>query len=149
MANVQPQPSSPAELIARASQDGRSGLQYLSLSRYASSPHGMLAWHGLPELLEQLRHRFDLVVLDSPPVLAVSDALQLGPLADEVVTMIDWRKTPRPAVVAAIRALRRAGMPVSGAVLSKVDLRRYEKASAGNVPFLRYDRRYHKALTGV
>ena len=142
-------PSSPTELIASAGQDERSGLRYLPLSRYASSPHGMLGWHGLPELLDELRDRYDLIVLDAPPVLAVSDAVQLGPMADEVVAMIDWRKTPRPAVVAAIRALRRAGMPVSGAVMSKVDLRRYEKASAGNVPFLRYDRRYHKALTGV
>lgn len=146
---VSVRPSSPAELIASAGQDERSGLRYLPLSHYASSPHGMLGWHGLPELLDQLRDRYDLIILDAPPVLAVSDAVQLGPLADEVVAMIDWRKTPRPAVVAAIRALRRAGMPVSGAVMSKVDLRRYEKASAGNVPFLRYDRRYHKALTGV
>lgn len=142
-------PYSPAELIARARIDERSGLRFLPLSRYMSNQHGLIAWPGLSEVLARLRTEYDLIVLDTPPVLAVSDVLQIGPLAERVLLMIDWRRTPRPSVVAAMRALQRAGFPASGAVMTKVDLRRYAKASAGNVPYLKYDRRYHRALTGA
>ncbi len=140
---------SPASLIARACRDERSGLRFLPLSRYVSSSHGMLAWPGLSEMLVLLRTQYDLIVLDTPPVLAVSDVLQLGPLAERVLLMIDWRKAHRPAVIASVRALQRAGLPASGAVMTKVDLRRYAKASSGNVPYLRNDRRYRRALTGA
>ena len=136
----------PADLIAGAHFDVRSGLRFLALSRHVSNPHGLLAWPGLPELMAQLRRQYDLIIVDTPPVLAVPDVLQFGPLAKRVLLMIDWRKTPRSAVVAATRALRYAGLSPVGAVMTKVDLRRYAKASSGNVPYVRYDRRYHKAL---
>ncbi len=139
-------PHSPADLIAGAHSDDRSGLRFLALSRHVSNPHGLLAWPGLPDLIAQLRRQYDLVVLDTPPVLAVPDVLQFGPLAKRVLLMIDWRKTPRSAVVAATRALRYAGLPPIGAVMTKVDLRRYAKASSGNIPHIHYDHRYHKAL---
>lgn len=134
---------SPAAVIARASVDARSGMRFLPLPHYVPNPRGVLAWPGLPNLLEELRAQYDLIVLDTPPVLAVSDVLQLGPLADQVLMVIDWRGTPRPAVAAAVRVLQRSGMPATGAVISKVNLRRYAKAGPSDMPYLKHYRGYH------
>ncbi|MBV8458826.1 MAG: hypothetical protein JO122_19700 [Acetobacteraceae bacterium] len=125
-----------AQLIASASIDARSGLRFLPLGRFVTNPRGILAWPGLPGglpgMLEELRAQCDLILLDTPPVLVVSDVLQLGPLADQVVLMINWRETPRLAVLAAMRVLERARMPATGVVMSKVELRRYGRLSLGD-----------------
>jgi uncharacterized protein involved in exopolysaccharide biosynthesis len=138
-----------AEIMRQAGVDERSGLRYLSLGDYVSNPHGLLAWPGLPAAVAYLRSRYDLILLDTPPVLAVSDALKLGGLADKVLFMIDWTETPRQAVAAAVRALQRAQVTVAGAVLSKVDLRRYARASRGDGFYLREYTQYHQAIDRV
>ncbi len=134
---------SPAAAIAGARVDARSGMRFLPLTRSVANPRGALASPGLPGLLEELRAQYDLIVLDTPPVLAVSDVLQLGPLADQVLMVINWRETPRLAVAAAVRVLRRSGMPTPGAVISKVNLRRYAKAGSSDMPYLKQYRGYH------
>ena len=139
-------PLGPAELMARAEIDTRSGLRFLSLSRYISNPRGILSWPGLPELVAQLRGRYNLIILDTPPVLAVSDVLQLGPLTDQVLLMINWHETPRSAVTTAMQALQRSGMPATGAVMSKVNLHRYARANPRNMPYLTHYRSYHQPL---
>jgi polysaccharide biosynthesis transport protein len=125
------------ELMRRAQVDARSGLGHLSLGEHIANPHGLTAWRGLAAAVEHLRARYDLVLLDTPPVLAVADALKLGGLAEAVVLTIDWHGTPRQAVAAAVRALQRVQAPVTGLVMSKVDLRRYARANGANGIYLR------------
>lgn len=117
-----------AALLSRASVDKLSGLRYLPVAQFVSDPHRLLAWPVLSLLIEQLKASSDLVLIDTPPVLVASDAMQLGACADEVLLMIDWRKTPRSLVNAAVRNLRRARVPATGVVMSKVDLRRYARS---------------------
>jgi Mrp family chromosome partitioning ATPase len=135
-----------AELMSRSGVDERSGLRYLSLANYVKNPHGLLAWPGLPVLIEYLRERYDLVLLDTPPVLAVADALKLGGLADKVLLMIGWIDTPRQAVAAAMRALQRANIAVTGAVMTKVDLRRYAKSSRTDGFYVHHYDGYHQPI---
>jgi Mrp family chromosome partitioning ATPase len=73
-------------------------------------------------------------------VLAVSDALKVGSLADEVLMMIDWSTTPRQAVTAAVRAVQRAQIAITGLVMTKVDLRRYARANPGDGYYLSYEK---------
>jgi len=129
-----------AEVMHHAGIDERSALRYLSLSRYVDNPHGLMAWSGLSAILTHLRSRYDLVVLDTPPVLAVSDSIKLGSLADEVLLMIDWSATPREAVTSATRVLQRAQIAISGIVMTKVDLRRYARSNSGEGYYLRHYR---------
>jgi Mrp family chromosome partitioning ATPase len=135
-----------AEVMRHAGVDERSALRHLSLAGYVNNPHGLMAWPGLPGMLKYLRSRYDVVLLDTPPVLAVSDALKLGSLADRVVLLIDWSGTPRQAVTAAVRLLLRAHIAVTGLVMAKVDLRRYARSNAGEGFYLRHYRGYQRAL---
>ncbi len=73
-------------------------------------------------LMDELSRNFDLVILDSPPVLAVSDALVLGKCADATILVVQWRATARDLVDQAVKALRMVDAPLVGMMLNKIDL---------------------------
>jgi len=84
----------------------------------------------LKTLLGRLKARYDLIIVDCPPVLGVSDTLVLCDEADEVLFVVRWQETHRSAVRSAIRAL--APRPIAGVVLTQVDLAdRLKYATAG------------------
>jgi Mrp family chromosome partitioning ATPase len=68
---------------------------------------------------------FDLVVLDTPPVLAVSDALLLVRQADTTIFVVRWEKTRRDIASTGVKMVYEAGARLSGIVLTQVDLRRH------------------------
>lgn len=82
----------------------------------------------LAELIEQLRGRYDLVILDTPPVLPVDEARVIASLADGVVFLVRWRKTPAKAAAVALRRLYDVHAEMLGAVLTLVDVREQERA---------------------
>ncbi len=65
----------------------------------------------------------DLVILDTPPVLPVADALVLARQADATLAVVRWEKTPRVAASDAIRVLRESGARIMGVAMTQVDLR--------------------------
>ena len=83
----------------------------------------LLASRRMSALLESVRARYDLVLLDTPPVLPVADALVLGRQADAALVVVQWEKTPRTALTNMIRLLRGSGTPIMGIVMTRVDLR--------------------------
>jgi len=119
--------------------DKPSGMHVLSLSGTLPDPCRLIGSESVRALLQHLRTQYDIVLLDTPPLLVVADALSLVSLADDVVLVVNWHTTPRHAVVAAVRMLRRCGANLSGAVLSKINLRRYSGMSPG---YTYYARRY-------
>jgi polysaccharide biosynthesis transport protein len=73
-------------------------------------------------LLRELTDNYSLVILDSPPVLAVSDALVLSKHADATVLVIQWQSTTRDLVDSAVKMLRSVAAPLVGVMLNKIDL---------------------------
>ena len=100
-------------------------------------PHARLASGSFLQMLKRLRAKHDLVVVDTPPVLAVPDVLSIAGLADQVVMLVAWRKTARSTVLSALKMLRRAHAPVSGIVLSKVDLKKFARTIGGQSHYAR------------
>ena len=84
------------------------------------NPAELLDWEGFDALLERLKRDVDLVVLDSPPVLAVADARILAAKADATILVIDSGRTRAGAVRKALQALTTANATVLGVVLNKV-----------------------------
>lgn len=87
------------------------------------NPAELLSSPAMEELLKDLRSRFDYLVLDSPPLLAVTDATVLSAVVDGVVLVVESGTTPRNAVVRSFRMLHDAGGRVLGTVINKMDLR--------------------------
>jgi Mrp family chromosome partitioning ATPase len=74
----------------------------------------------MQELLDRLRTRFDVVLLDSPPALVVTDASVLATLVDGLVVVARADKTRRGALRATIEELAQSGRPIAGIILNRV-----------------------------
>ena len=82
---------------------------------------GLIEGPQLRSLIAQLSQDYDLVILDTPPVLAICDPLYISELVDSTVLVVAWRATPQACVDDALAALRGAGAPLAGIFLNKVN----------------------------
>ncbi|HEX6087647.1 MAG TPA: polysaccharide biosynthesis tyrosine autokinase [Thermoanaerobaculia bacterium] len=89
------------------------------------NPSELLASDRMKHLIEEVRARYAYVIFDSPPVLAVTDAIVLAAAADGVVLTVHGGKTPRELVQRSAERLRQANIPVLGALLNNLDLHQY------------------------
>jgi len=105
-------------------EDRFSGMHILASRHGVPSPLERLASRRMASFLESVRHRYDLVIVDTPPIMAVADAGPLAKIADAVLFVVRWGHTPRETVKAALRRLAIVDVEVTGIVLSQVDLRR-------------------------
>ena len=84
---------------------------------------GLLHSARMRALLGRLRERFPAVIIDSPPMLAVSDARALARWADRVALVVRAGHTPPEAVLEAVDTLTADGAPLIGTVLNSWDPR--------------------------
>ncbi|MEM1149377.1 MAG: polysaccharide biosynthesis tyrosine autokinase [Pseudomonadota bacterium] len=110
-----------AELDDVIHEDPETGLHVLPTIRSASQAADILSSQSFAKLVEELRARYDLVLLDTPPILLVSDAAVVGKYADAAIYVVQWDKTAREAAVQGMRQLVEMGVNLSGTVLSLVD----------------------------
>jgi capsular exopolysaccharide synthesis family protein len=108
------------------------GLRLLPAGSRRASPVRLLASEEAAGLISELRRRFDVVILDTPPLLPVADARVLARLADEVILVLRWGRTRRSAARLALRHLLESGATVAGVLISRVDLRRHATYGYGD-----------------
>ncbi|HLN60790.1 MAG TPA: CpsD/CapB family tyrosine-protein kinase [Symbiobacteriaceae bacterium] len=96
------------------------GLWLLPSGPVPPNPAELLGSERMAALLERLKAEYDLVLIDSPPVLAVTDAAVLAPRTDGVVLVIRAGRTDRRAVQRARTALETVHARVLGTVLGGV-----------------------------
>ncbi len=87
------------------------------------NPAQLLSSSAMESLLKELRQRFKFMVIDSPPVLPVTDAMILSTFVDGVAFVVESGVTARGAVARARKVLENAGARILGLVLNKVDVR--------------------------
>ena len=109
------------------------GCQLLPVGGAQQAHRNIFTSPAMGRLLDELRSRFDLVLLDSPPVLALADAREIARKADTAVLLAKWRTTPRKAVDEAIRDLEEVGAKLAGVALVQVDLRKKQAGGAQGV----------------
>ncbi|MFC1681342.1 GumC family protein [Pseudomonadota bacterium] len=84
------------------------------------NPLEMLSSEKFARLLSELRSSFDHVIVDSPPILPVSDAIVLGSLTDACILAVRGEHTNRSASVNALNTLQNSGVNVIGVALTQV-----------------------------
>ncbi len=102
----------------------------------------LFASHRMQHVVDLLKARYDYVLIDAPPVMAVADARVIGQVADKTVFVVRWNKTPRKVAKAAIELLRKSGIPLAGIVLQQVDLKRYGRLGYGDSGYYYHYGRY-------
>jgi succinoglycan biosynthesis transport protein ExoP len=110
-------------LDAALIEDDASGLMILPIRQPRDIGGELFDQARFDRLISACRDRFDLVIVDAAPALVAADARQLLRLMDDVLMAVQWRKTPRPTAIAALRRLRAAGIEPLGAVLTQVDMK--------------------------
>jgi Mrp family chromosome partitioning ATPase len=80
----------------------------------------LLYANRLRELLATLRTRYDRILVDSPPIIGVSDASVLAGAADGGILLIQHRRNPASMVMRARQILAGLKIPILGAVLTQV-----------------------------
>ncbi len=104
--------------------DPETGLHFVPVRAQTSNPTDVLESKALRELFSFAREHFDLVVIDTAPVAAVTDGRLAALHAERTVFVIRWARTEQDAAEEALRTLRESGLEPAGAVFTLVDFKR-------------------------
>ena len=96
-------------------------LSALTTGPVPPSPADLLSSHRMREAIVELRHRFKFVVIDSPPVMAATDAVILSALTDGVLLVVRSGETPKEAFTRTRDLLAAVKCRLLGVVLNAVD----------------------------
>src|SRR5918996_2776834 len=108
-------------------RDEKSGLDFLPAGGGGGGPPGPFRSSTMRILLEETAAYYDLVILDSPPLAAVSDSFALSGIVDKAVYCIRWEQTPRNVALAGIRQMVEAGADIGGIIVSRVDVKKHAR----------------------
>ena len=133
-----------AEVSKAIFQDPDTGLHMLMtkpVERHnAINAADVLSSRRFQDLIRALSEAYDLVVLDTPPTLVVTDARILTKMADAVIYAVRWDNTPRGAVQEGLKQLKSVNAPVTGLVLTMVNEARAARYSYDGYGY--YEGRY-------
>ena len=111
-----------AELKEVVFQTGHDNLYMLPSGPIPVDPSGLIGSHRMQKLMSEVTQRFDVVLIDSPPVLGVSDASLLVSRADATLLVLQPRKMPLKALLRAKTLIQNAGGQLMGLVMNNVDI---------------------------
>ena len=107
--------------------DRESPLHFVSAGRPITNSIELWRSDQLKYFLSQLRSRYDLIIIDSSPVLAVADARILSSVADATVFVTKWRDTKREAAIHGVQQTLEAGANLAGVLLTQVNVREHAR----------------------
>ncbi|MCE9664978.1 polysaccharide biosynthesis tyrosine autokinase [Halomonas sp. M5N1S17] len=110
--------SSLDEVLRSTSQEG---LSYLSRGSVPPNPSELLLTQRFSQLMEEASQRFDLVIVDTPPVLAVTDAAVVAKQCGTTLMVVRFQKNPIKEIEIARRRLETAGVEVRGCILNAIE----------------------------
>jgi polysaccharide biosynthesis transport protein len=122
--------------------DPESNIDYIPVKQRVTNPTALLSSARMYALMEELRRSYDFIVLDTTPLLGISDAQVASGLADICLLAVKWGSTREKAVENAVRQLRFARAPVAGVVFQQANTKDYNRYNYDS--FGRYYSSYRK-----
>jgi len=107
------------------------GIDLLTAGQCPSNPLELISSDHFTTLLADLQQQYDRIIIDSPPVQSVSDALILSSYAKSVIYVVKANSTRTTVARAGIERLLKYGAPLSGVVLNQVDTKKISKYGDG------------------
>lgn len=132
-------------LIDRAHLDdvlqpyGRSGLDVLGAGAIPPNPSELLASAPMTRLLAELSRRYDYVLVDTPPVLPVTDAVVVSTQVDGVIVLVGTTIVRKDQLRATFEALSAVDNTILGLVLNRVGRKAADGYGAGYYGYYEYD----------
>ncbi|RXK17224.1 CpsD/CapB family tyrosine-protein kinase [Macrococcus sp. DPC7161] len=109
------------QLVDAINKEVQPGLDFISAGPIPPNPAEILGSTAMTKLLEELETVYDIIVLDTPPVLAVADSQILGNMADGSLLVVNGRKTHRDKVIDAKAQLEKCTAKLLGVVLNDLN----------------------------
>jgi polysaccharide biosynthesis transport protein len=114
---------------------GIPNLDYLLSGSIPPNPAELLTSQKLKDLLDEVSHKYDRVIIDSSPIAPVTDAVVLAQIVDGAILVVRAGKTHRKAVRLAIEQLKNVKANIFGVILNGIDI---EKSTYGNYQYYKY-----------
>lgn len=111
------------------------GLSILPMNTSEVLSGDLEAEDQLEQLFANLRTRYDRIVFDLPPILAISASRRLAQYADATIVLARWQKTSTNELVAALKSLPLRKINFAGVALTQVDMRRRSKLNRSDTNF--------------
>jgi len=129
--------------------DPETGMKILTRGHSAFiNPIDLFASHRMKSIIDELREQFDLVIVDSAPIMAVPDTRILAGLVDKTIFLLSWDSTPKKVIASALHLLSKDGHNnVAGIVLQKVNLEQYGRYGYGDSGYYHSYGRYKQYYT--
>jgi capsular exopolysaccharide synthesis family protein len=113
------------DLIIR---DSRMNVDILMGEKSSVNAADIFASEKFKHFIDDVRSRYDIVIIDTPPVLVVPDARLIGQFVDAIIFTVAWDRTTKAQIAESIRQFATANLSLTGLVLSQIDpkgMRRY------------------------
>lgn len=123
--------------------DPKTSADILLAGKETLNPSKLLASHQMEELLAKLALEYDAIIIDTAPVLAVSDGLLLANKADGTIYSCRWATTTRETAALGLKELRDANARVVGAVISLVNTKKSRTYGYADTSYYYYARKYY------
>lgn len=113
-------------------------LSVLPVGLVPPNPLDLIASSKFKEMLDAFVSDYDFIIIDSPPIELVSDALALSHMVDSVIYVVKAMDTPTPLVVKALSRLERASNSILGVILNQLDFKASHKYYGEYSPYSKY-----------
>jgi capsular exopolysaccharide synthesis family protein len=124
-------------------QDPKTSAAILLAGKETINPSKLLSSHQMTDLVKRLAQEYDIVIIDSAPVLAVSDGLLLSNRADGTIYCCRWASTTRETAALGLKVLQEAGARIVGASITVVDQSKSRSYGYADTSYYYYAKRYY------
>lgn len=118
-------------LSAAVMSDDKLGIDYLAGMADTANAADILSGRGYARLIRDARKFYDIVIIDTPPILVVPDARVAAPHADAILYCVHWDHTHESLVRTGISSLDKIGVQIGGLVLTRIDTRMQRRYGVG------------------
>ncbi|HEU0070909.1 MAG TPA: polysaccharide biosynthesis tyrosine autokinase [Alphaproteobacteria bacterium] len=120
----------------------RYGLRFITAGASVPNPPDVLGSPRMKDLIQRLSESYDLVILDTPPLLIISDSLVLVRNVDKTVYVVRWEKTKRQSAMLGLKQILEAGGDLAGTILTQVDVRKHAQYDYSDSGYYSYHHYY-------
>lgn len=103
-----------------------SGIDLILTGKHLSYPHIFLESKKAQGLIDALRKEYDYIIIDTPPILSVTDPLIVAKYVDGVIFVVAYNQTKKDDAKTALEQLRLNKADIIGGVLADVDMRKHK-----------------------
>ncbi|MEL6472956.1 MAG: Wzz/FepE/Etk N-terminal domain-containing protein [Pseudomonadota bacterium] len=122
--------------------DEKTGVEVLPLTDARNTPRDVFGSRAFDRLLIQLKEAYDLIVIDTGPVLLMAESRVVASKVDQVIVAARWRSTGRQSLQQTLNILKEFNANIAGVVMTFVDLRRRRHHNYGGANYKAYSKYY-------